>query len=72
MPVETGELDLEDDTIDQKIDGATSMFLVFDTPNEATFAISDNRAWITAVLRKRGYDCNDFSVERPAAEIAAR
>src|SRR5262249_11106492 len=28
--------------------------------------VSDNRKWITAVLVDRGYDCNGFSVERPA------
>jgi hypothetical protein len=28
--------------------------------------ISDNRKWITAVLADRGYDCNGFSVEKPA------
>ena len=29
-------------------------------------SVSDNRKWITAVLADRGYDCNGFSVERPA------
>lgn len=82
-----------DDATDKKVDGATSMFLVFNAPNDAdsatlkqalvirpqftgttisTLAISDNRSWITAVLNKRSYQCNDFSVQRPAAEIASR
>jgi hypothetical protein len=82
-----------DDTTDQKIDGATSMFLVFNVPNErdsaklsealvvrpqfsgkmlSGLALSNNRAWATAILKKRDYDCNDFSVDRPAAEIANR
>jgi hypothetical protein len=32
----------------------------------STFGISDNRAWITAVLVRRDYNCNGFSVEKPA------
>ncbi len=75
------------DTTDQRVDGATSMFLVFKAPSDAvktsldsalavrpqfkdgvvtTLAISDNRAWIVATLKVRGYDCNGFSVEKPA------
>ncbi|RWQ30230.1 MAG: hypothetical protein EOS21_32430 [Mesorhizobium sp.] len=27
--------------------------------------VSDNRAWVTATLKARDYDCNGFSVDRP-------
>ena len=32
-----------------------------------SFAISDNRAWIVATLLARNFQCNGFSVEKPAA-----
>jgi hypothetical protein len=79
-----------DNTTDQSLDGATSMFLVFKASSDATrttldaalavrpqftdaalstMAISDNRAWITATLKARGYDCNGFSVDKPATAM---
>lgn len=77
------------DATDQDLDGATSMFLVFQQPDEGKkstieaalavrplfgpnagpidkLIVSDNRKWVTAVLADRGYDCNGFSVEKPA------
>jgi hypothetical protein len=76
-----------DTASDQQVDGATSMFLVFDAPNDVqetsvskalvirpqfesgtvkALAVSDNRAWIVTVLKDRDYDCNGFSVAKPA------
>jgi hypothetical protein len=49
----------------ETLDTALALRLLFTDLKVTTFAVSDNRAWISAVLKARDYECNGFSVKRP-------
>jgi hypothetical protein len=51
-------------------DSALAIRPHFKSESIDALSVSDNRAWIDAVLTKRNYKCNGFSVDKPAAAAA--
>jgi hypothetical protein len=48
------------------IDAALAIRPRFANAAITILSVSDNRGWISAVLKARDYECNGFSVDRPA------